>query len=50
MTKQQWDELYIKLYDVYVYCGSTDNETYREQIGMILDHLIDNKPSQTKTS
>ena len=50
MTRQQWDDLYIKLYDAYDYCGNTYNETYRQQIGMILDQLIDTQPPRIETS
>ena len=50
MTIQQWDDLYIKLYDAYDYCGNTYNETYRQQIGMILDQLIDTQPPRIETS
>jgi hypothetical protein len=50
MTREQWDDLYIKLYDAYDYCGNTYNETYRQQIGMILDQLIDTQPPRIKTS
>lgn len=44
ISKQYWDDLYIKLYDAYEHCSKNYDETYRQKIGMILDHMIDNKP------
>ena len=43
MTLQNWNDIYIKLYEVYDDCGKNYHETYREKLGEILDYLIDNK-------
>lgn len=44
ISKDHWDDLYCKLYEVYDDCGKNFNETYRQKIGEILDHMITNKP------
>jgi hypothetical protein len=44
MSKEHFESLYKGLYDLYVECLQQGDETYREKIGMILDHMIYNKP------
>jgi hypothetical protein len=44
ITKEHWDVLYRKLYDAYDECGKNYDETYRQKIAIILDHMIYNKP------
>jgi hypothetical protein len=44
INKQHWDDLYIKLYEAYEDCSKNYNETYRQMIGEVLDHMIINKP------
>lgn len=39
MTKQEWDDLYIKLYDAYDFAALKD-EYVRSTIGDVLDHMI----------
>ena len=43
MTLTEWNELYRRVYDAYDYAG-VSNEQVREELGAILDNLIDNKP------
>ena len=47
MTLTDWNELYRRTYDAYSY-ASFCNEQVREELGALLDSLIDNKPSTTK--
>ncbi len=44
MTQQHFEELYRKLFDAYKECVDNSDETYAQKIGMILDHMIYNKP------
>ena len=44
INKDHWDTLYTKLYEAYEECSKNYNETYRHKIGIILDHMIENKP------
>jgi hypothetical protein len=44
ISKEHWDSLYTKLYDAYEECSKNYDETYRQKIGMILDHMIYNQP------
>jgi hypothetical protein len=44
ISKEHWDSLYTKLYDAYEECSKNHDETYRQKIGMILDHMIYNQP------
>jgi hypothetical protein len=44
ISQQHWDTLYTKLYDAYEECSKNYDETYRQFIGEILDHMINNKP------
>jgi hypothetical protein len=44
ITKQHWDTLYTKLYEAYEECSKNYDETYRQMIGEVLDHMIKNKP------
>jgi len=39
MTRKEWDELYIKLYDAYEFAGLRD-EYVRSTLGDALDHMI----------
>jgi hypothetical protein len=43
MTLTEWNELYRRTYDAYDYAGVC-NQQVREELGAILDNLIDNKP------
>ena len=43
MSQQHWDALYSKLYDAYEECSKNYDETYRQMIGQVLDHMIYNK-------
>jgi hypothetical protein len=43
MKPELWDSLYTKLYDVYEECSKNYEETYRVKVGIILDHMIENK-------
>lgn len=45
ITEDQWNELYLKLYEAYDECGKNYLETYRQQIGSVLDHMIAHKPN-----
>jgi hypothetical protein len=42
MTRKEWDELYIKLYDAYEFAGLRD-EYVRSTLGDALDHMINLK-------
>ena len=44
ISREHWDTLYTKLYDAYDECVNTYDDTYRQMIGMILDHMIYNQP------
>ena len=44
ITQEHWDALYTKLYDAYEECSKNYDETYRQKIGIILDHMIYNQP------
>jgi hypothetical protein len=44
ISQQHWDTLYTKLYDAYEECSKNYDETYRQMIGEVLDHMINNKP------
>jgi hypothetical protein len=44
MNQTDWKELYRKIYDAYNY-ASFCNEQVREELGALLDSLIDNKPN-----
>jgi hypothetical protein len=44
INQQHWDTLYTKLYDAYEECSKNYDETYRQMIGEVLDHMINNKP------
>lgn len=44
INQQHWDDLYTKLYEAYEQCSKNYDDTYREKIGVILDHMIVNKP------
>ena len=44
ISKQHWDTLYTKLYDAYEECSKNYDDTYRQMIGNILDHMIYNQP------
>lgn len=44
MTQEHWDRLYTQLYAAYEECSKNYDETYRQKIGIILDHMIDNRP------
>ena len=44
ITQTHWDTLYTKLYDAYEECSKNYDETYRQMIGEVLDHMINNKP------
>jgi hypothetical protein len=44
ITQEHWDTLYAKLYEAYEECSKNYDETYRQKIGMILDHMIYNQP------
>ena len=44
ISKEHWDNLYTKLYEAYEECSKNYDETYRQFIGEILDHMITNKP------
>ena len=44
MTLTDWNELYRRTYDAYSY-ASFCNEQVREELGALLDSLIDNKPN-----
>jgi hypothetical protein len=39
MNRQDWDDLYIKLYDAYEFAGLKD-EYIRSTLGDALDHMI----------
>jgi hypothetical protein len=43
ISRQHWDTLYTKLYDAYEECSKNHDETYRQFIGEILDHMINNE-------
>ena len=43
MTQQEWDDLYIKLYEVYEQVSLKD-EQVRSTLGDALDRLIDINP------
>jgi len=42
MTRKEWDELYLKLYDAYEFAGLRD-EYVRSTLGDVLDHMINLK-------
>jgi hypothetical protein len=44
ISRQHWNTLYIKLYEAYEECSKNYDETYRQKIGIILDHMIYNQP------
>lgn len=44
ITQTHWDDLYTKLYDAYEECSKNYDETYRQMIGQVLDHMIRNRP------
>lgn len=44
MTQEHWNQLYTKLYEAYEECSKNYDETYRHKIGVILDHMIENRP------
>jgi hypothetical protein len=44
ITQEHWDTLYTKLYEAYEECSKNYDETYRQMIGQVLDHMIYNKP------
>lgn len=44
ISQQHWDDLYTKLYEAYEECSKNYDETYKQKIGIILDHMIENKP------
>jgi len=44
ITQEHWDTLYTKLYEAYEECVENQNETYRQKIGIVLDHMIYNQP------
>jgi hypothetical protein len=44
IAQEHWDALYAKLYDAYEECRKNHDETYRQKIGVILDHMLYNKP------
>ena len=44
VTQKHWDTLYTKLYDAYEECVKNCDDTYRQKIGIILDHMIYNQP------
>ena len=39
MTRQEWDDLYVKLYSAYEFAGLRD-EYVRSTLGDALDHMI----------
>ena len=43
ISRQHWNTLYIKLYEAYEECSKNYDETYRQKIGIILDHMIYNQ-------
>jgi hypothetical protein len=43
INRQHWDALYTKLYDAYEECSKNYDETYRQMIGEVLDHMIRNE-------
>ena len=47
MNRQDWDDLYIKLYDAYDYAGLKD-EYVRSTLGDALDHMIHLKELRVK--
>ena len=44
ISKEHWGSLYRQLYAAYDECGKNHNETYRQMLGEVLDHMITNKP------
>jgi hypothetical protein len=44
ISKEHWDSLYTQLYAAYEECSRNYNETYRQMLGEVLDHMITNKP------
>ncbi len=44
ITQEHWDTLYAKLYEAYEECVEKQNETYRQKIGIVLDHMLYNQP------
>ena len=44
ISQQHWNSLYTTLYEAYEECCKNYDETYRQKIGIILDHMIDNQP------
>lgn len=47
MNRQDWDDLYIKLYDAYEFAGLRD-EYVRSTLGDALDHMIHLKELRVK--
>lgn len=44
ITQTHWNTLYTKLYDAYEECSKNYDETYRQMIAEVLDHMIYNQP------
>jgi len=44
MTHEHWNYLYDRLYETHEECKRVDDQTYKLMIGMILRHMLDNKP------
>lgn len=44
ITQEHWDALYAKLYEAYEECVKNQDETYRQMIGIVLDHMLYNQP------
>jgi len=43
ISRHHWDTLYTMLYDAYEECSKNQDETYRQMIGQVLDHMIYNE-------
>jgi len=44
LSEEHWDKLYSLLSTAYEECCEQNDDIYQSKIGIILDHMIENKP------
>jgi len=43
ITQDHWNKLYALLHEAYQECKTNQDETYSIKVGIILDHMTENK-------
>ena len=44
LSEKHWDTLYSLLFAAHEECREQNDDIYQSKIGVIIDHMIENKP------